>query len=166
MSERYVFTFWVLNNPLNCIPALQGHTGTREKSSKVIQGKEERASGHISSTRNQWGEQTVTLKGHARVPREDSVEWIIFLFFYLPGIGRHPPGHHPLQVAAQADALHSDDGLLGEDGAAEGGGTWLLTAMRWQHLIGLLNSHYVPGRIGATKWQTGNKPQLLPVPPF
>lgn len=45
---------------------------------------------------------------------------------HLPGVGRHPPGHHPLQVAAQAHALHSDDGLLGEDGAAEGerGGYW------------------------------------------
>lgn len=41
---------------------------------------------------------------------------------YLSGVRRHPPGHHPLQVAAQTHSLDSDDGLLGQDGAEGGGG--------------------------------------------
>lgn len=36
---------------------------------------------------------------------------------YLPGIGWHSPGHHPLQVTAQTDSFNSDDGLLCQDGA-------------------------------------------------
>ena len=46
----------------------------------------------------------------------------------LSGVSGHSPGHHPLQVAAQAHALDSDDGLLGQDGAEdkqEGVGTKL-----------------------------------------
>ena len=38
--------------------------------------------------------------------------------YYLPCVGGHSPGHHSLQVAAQTDALHCDDGLLGQDGSA------------------------------------------------
>lgn len=53
---------------------------------------------------------------------------------YLPGISRHPPGHHPLQVTGQTHSLHCDDGLLGQDGAEDRGGGGRISAGHEQTL--------------------------------
>lgn len=45
MSKRYVFTFRVLNNPLNSIPALQVHTETQREEFRGHSGKKRQAAG-------------------------------------------------------------------------------------------------------------------------
>lgn len=157
----YVFTFRVLNNPLNSIPALQVHTETERRVQRPFRQKGQAAERRLvmldalSSHRKQWGKRTESRweDMHGYVLRDDKH---CPLFFYLPGIGWHPPGHHPLQVAAQAHALDSDDGLLGEDGAAEEWGVITdssnTVCLQREHRIPLLSSHYLPGTISSAEW--------------
>lgn len=119
----------------------KGHSGKqgRSRSSPCLPPKQrENDESHMQQTEQN------RLSGADRRPRPS---------FYLSGIGWHPPGHHPLQVAAQAHPLDSDDGLLGEDGAAgegEGNGEGVITdskttaSLQRQHHTALLHSHWLP----------------------
>lgn len=42
---------------------------------------------------------------------------VVSFFFYLSSIDRDGAGHHSLQVTAETDSLHGDDGFLGQNGS-------------------------------------------------
>lgn len=132
MSERCVFSFSVLNNPLNSIPTLQIHTEKRRLKSRVIfreRGRQLSPSGCVPCqlVPEQQRNEDVQRKPSAPKFRRRININVFFRLGYLPGVSRHPPGHHPLQVTAQTHSLHRDDGLLGEDGAEDGGGSRIRT---------------------------------------
>lgn len=41
----------------------------------------------------------------------------VCFFFYLSSIDGDGAGHHSLQVTAEADSFHRDDGFLGQNGS-------------------------------------------------